>query len=276
MLIVLLILGGLVGMVLGVVALSSFAPVSVEGLTTPHASRARRERRQAEPGVATRRVDRYPAVPPPLAPMSQTPKVLRGSGERVLPPPPPLFSTPAVPQAQPVVFAAPSIAPQPKPSEPPPRAPPPPPGAPTPTVTAFEPPAVSPPIPPPLPKPKGRAAAKLAAEAASSIADDPELVDLLRKGYVVAAVKRYRDRHGVGLEEAKAALDAWRAQSARREQVAKVVTDAASTAASDPAIVAAIRKGNIIEAIKLYRAKTGVSLQDAKEAVDEWRRNMGR
>ncbi len=38
---------------------------------------------------------------------------------------------------------------------------------------------------------------------------------------------------------------------------------------------AAISGGNMIEAIKLYREKTGASLADAKAAVDELARKLG-
>jgi len=141
-----------------------------------------------------------------------------------------------------------------------------------PVFTAFQ------PAPPPLPaaKPRKTQAAKVVADAASAVAGDAELVRLLEQGHFIAAIKRYRDEHGVGLEEAKAALTAWRERSGRNEKVAQVVAQVASDTVTDPQIVAAIRKGNVIEAIKLYRAKTGVSLQDAKEAIDEWRRHLGR
>lgn len=111
-----------------------------------------------------------------------------------------------------------------------------------------------------------------AIDAGQAIANDAELIELLQGGHFIAALKHYRERNGVGLAEAKAAIDAWRAQSGQHEQAAQVVENVVT----DPQIVAAIRKGKIIEAIKLYRAKTGVSLQDAKEAIDTWRRQLGR
>jgi ribosomal protein L7/L12 len=143
------------------------------------------------------------------------------------------------------------------------------------------PPSVAPVVaPPPEARPafvayeaeNARESAAVALDAASAIAADPELVDLLRHGHFVAAIKRYEARHGVGLQQAKAAIDAWKAKSEQREQVAEVVEQVVT----DPQIVAAIRKGKLVEAIKLYRAKTGVSLQDAKEAIDTWRRQLGR
>jgi len=45
--------------------------------------------------------------------------------------------------------------------------------------------------------------------------------------------------------------------------------------AVDAEIIEALRTHNIIEAIKLYRAKTGVGLAEAKAAVEEINKNRG-
>jgi ribosomal protein L7/L12 len=274
MLILLLVLGGLVGVMLGLIALSSMSQVSVAGLTTPHESRPKKERRPHVHADVSQREERYPRVPPPLAPMSVTPAIPQGWGDRVLAPAPSLYVTPEVPHATGSSSSVPSAPPAQLPRV---AAAPPPPGAPS--FTAFEAPKIAAVKPPPIPKaprPPKQEPAKVVVDAAAAIAGDAELLALLEAGHFIAALKRYRDTHGVGLDEAKAALDAWRAKSRRHQQVAEVVSNVASTAATDPQIVAAIRKGNIIEAIKLYRAKTGVSLQDAKQAIDTWRRNIGR
>ena len=264
MLILLLVLGGLVGVMLGLIALSSMSQVSVAGLTTPHEARPRKERRPHEHADLSKREERYPRVPAPLAPMSATPAIPQGWGDRVLAPASSLYVTPDVPHATGSSSQAAAPAPLPRVA---PAAP---------SFTAFEAPKIAPAKPPPMPRPVKREPAKVVVDAAAAIAGDEELLAMLQGGHFIAAIKRYRDTHGVGLEEAKAALDAWRAKSQRNEQVAEAVSNVASTAATDPQIVAAIRKGAIIEAIKLYRAKTGVSLQDAKEAIDTWRRNIGR
>jgi ribosomal protein L7/L12 len=272
MLILLLVLGGLVGVMLGLIALSSMSQVSVAGLTTPHESRPKKERRPHVHAEVSHREERYPRVPPPLAPMSVTPAIPQGWGDRVLAPASSLYVTPTVPHATASSSSVPSAPPM-------PSAPVVPPLPAVPSFTAFGAPKVVPVKPPPIPKaptPLKQQQAKVVVDAAAAIAGDEELLALLQGGHFIAALKRYRDTHGVGLDEAKAALGAWRAKSPRHEQVADAVSNVASTAASDPKIVAAIRKGNIIEAIKLYRAKTGVSLQDAKEAIDTWRRNIGR
>ncbi|MDX2014391.1 MAG: hypothetical protein SFW67_29600 [Myxococcaceae bacterium] len=295
MFILLLVLGGLIGVLLALVVLSSRAVVSVTELSFREPSPARpRSVPHVHPDLS-KRVSAFPPVPPPLAPMTETPRVLEiDKSARQLPPAASVFDfqaattlgTPVAPVV-PVATVAPPVR----------RAPPPPPtvttttsgeravvsveAAPTPPeVPAFTPfqapPARPPPPPPPLPPaPRRPTKTDVAFDAAQAIASDPELVQLLKQGHFIQAIKRYRERHGVGLEEAKAAFEAFRAQAASRSKVAKVIDTAASDVVSDPQIVAAIRRRNFVEAIKLYRAKTGVSLQDAKEAIDTWRRNMG-
>ena len=49
-----------------------------------------------------------------------------------------------------------------------------------------------------------------------------------------------------------------------------------NTAANDdPQVVAALRAGNVVEAIKLYREKTELGLAAAKADVDEMRSRLG-
>ena len=43
----------------------------------------------------------------------------------------------------------------------------------------------------------------------------------------------------------------------------------------DPQIIEALRRNNIIEAIKYYREKTGVGLAEAKSTVEEIRTRLG-
>ena len=67
MFVLLLVAGALLGVLLGVMALSMFSSVSVAGLTTPHPQRPARERREHEHPDFSKREKRYPDVPPPLA-----------------------------------------------------------------------------------------------------------------------------------------------------------------------------------------------------------------
>lgn len=288
MVIVLVVLGALVGMLLGLIALSGMAQISVAGLTTPHPERPARERRQHEHPDFSKREQRYPPVPPPLAPMTETPKVLDRAPERVVSPLKTTFETPGIPS---VAAVAPIVALAPSARAPAHIAP----SAPPPTFTAYQPPAVPPPLPtrrvedrqpvvphvfadsraaPPPPAAEAPKAA-VVIDAVAAIAKDAELQSLLKQGHFIPALNRYRDQHGVGLEEAKRAIDAWRSRSAKRDRAVNVVTETAKEVVTDPHIVAALRKGKIIEAIKLYREKNGVSLQEAKAAIDGWRRELG-
>ncbi len=90
---------------------------------------------------------------------------------------------------------------------------------------------------------------------------------LLRAGRKLEAIKRYRELTGVGLKEAKDAVEAMQSgpsttlppKSSLLRQV------------NDSEIEAQIRSGHLIDAIKLYREKTGVGLKEAKDAVEAWR-----
>lgn len=247
MLIILMLLGGAIGVMLGLIALSFVAREVPQPAHAEPEARARRPHQHIEPAS---RAQRYPSVPPPLAPMTTTPEVLLPSLRQAHVAAPPAFVTPEVrvdPDAH--QFVAPPVAVS----------------APVPVVQ-FVPPSVKPVAPP-----KKKELAFIAFDAAKAIAGDEELVSLLKQGHFVAAVDRYRRTHGVGVAEAKTALQEWRTKSEAHEELA----DSVEAAISDPQIVAAIRQGKFIEAIKLYRAKTGVSLQDAKHAIDAWRRELG-
>ncbi|MFO0594496.1 MAG: ribosomal protein L7/L12 [Myxococcaceae bacterium] len=94
---------------------------------------------------------------------------------------------------------------------------------------------------------------------------------LLRAGRKIEAIKRYRELTGVGLREAKDAVEALeRGQSPDalppKGAVLRQVTDSE--------IEAQIRSGHLIDAIKLYREKTGVGLKEAKDAVEALRDRM--
>lgn len=77
------------------------------------------------------------------------------------------------------------------------------------------------------------------------------------------AIKRYREATGTGLAEAKAAVE--RIQAERLQAKATAVPPVGDRAL---AIGEALRAGNKIEAIKLYRAATGLGLKEAKDAID--------
>lgn len=82
--------------------------------------------------------------------------------------------------------------------------------------------------------------------------DSPEA--LMRAGQKIAAIKRYRELHGVGLKEAKDAVEVLEARLPPQPSMDE--------------ISAAIHRGSLLDAVRLYRERTGVGLKEAKDAVD--------
>lgn len=97
-----------------------------------------------------------------------------------------------------------------------------------------------------------------------------EVKRLVQSGRMIDAVKLYREITGVGLKEAKDAVE----QIARGEPVqinSVVTTNVGGTtdqAEKMKQVVRLIKEGNKIEAIKAFREATGVGLKEAKEAVE--------
>ena len=90
---------------------------------------------------------------------------------------------------------------------------------------------------------------------------------LLRAGRKIEAIKRYRELTGVGLKDAKDAVEALEAgRSASLPAKSSLLRQV-----NDSEIEQQIRSGHLIDAIKLYREKTGVGLKEAKDAVEAWR-----
>ncbi len=92
-----------------------------------------------------------------------------------------------------------------------------------------------------------------------------ELRRLIAKGDKLEAIKQFRNMADVGLAEAKAAIEAIEGgahHAGAHEAPPRNLKQA------EQAALAAIRQGNLIEAIKRYRQQTKVGLKEAKEAVD--------
>lgn len=93
-----------------------------------------------------------------------------------------------------------------------------------------------------------------------------KVIDALRRGKTIEAIKLLRASHGVGLAEAKHLIEQY-----LRGKAAPAATAAPPTGmpTSVPATVTdALRRGNKIEAIKLMREHTGLGMKEAKDAVD--------
>lgn len=94
-----------------------------------------------------------------------------------------------------------------------------------------------------------------------------EIERLARSGEKIEAIKLYREHHGASLADAKEAVEA-----IARGEIAPSAPDHVVTASgSDDEVRALIGKGELIDAIKLYREIHGVGLKEAKDAVDAMR-----
>jgi ribosomal protein L7/L12 len=97
---------------------------------------------------------------------------------------------------------------------------------------------------------------------------EEQIRGLLRQSKKIQAIKLYHEATGVGLKEAKDAVEAM-----ERGQAVAAIPTVVTDAASQGAIVDLLRQGKKIQAIKLYRDATGAGLADAKEAVEALERS---
>lgn len=91
---------------------------------------------------------------------------------------------------------------------------------------------------------------------------EDEIRELLASGGKIAAIKRYREETGVGLAEAKAAVESLEAGGSITQQIQPENSDLTQQ------IVTLLGRGEKIEAVKLYRDRFRVGLKEAKEAVE--------
>lgn len=112
--------------------------------------------------------------------------------------------------------------------------------------------------------------AELAGEAEShdETGGDP-LLDLIKAGKKIEAIQLYRERMGVGLNEAKAAVEALM----RGDASSSVAMTGANRLEQE--VIRLLQDQQKIPAIKLYRQQTKVGLRDAKEAVEALGRKHG-
>jgi ribosomal protein L7/L12 len=102
-----------------------------------------------------------------------------------------------------------------------------------------------------------------------------EVLRLTQSGNKIEAIKLFREMTGLGLKEAKDAVEAIQAGQTWEAQ-ATFVASTRQTPVGDPLpsskmaqITQLARAGQKIEAIKLYREVFGVGLKEAKEVVDK-------
>ena len=102
-------------------------------------------------------------------------------------------------------------------------------------------------------------AASLAPTTASSLEVSAAEMELLATGPKIAAVKAYKDRTGVSLKDAKAAIDAVPVPTSSIVSTSLELTHAERQMVAD---------GRPVSAIKAYRDRTGVDHRTAKAVID--------
>jgi ribosomal protein L7/L12 len=107
---------------------------------------------------------------------------------------------------------------------------------------------------------------------AATLMIDPEIAAALRAGRKIEAIKRYRERYGVGLKEAKDAVEAIQAGTPAPTptpiETAPAPIATAPGPSLQPELDLLIAKDQKIMAIKHYRDITKVGLKEAKDAVE--------
>lgn len=98
-----------------------------------------------------------------------------------------------------------------------------------------------------------------------------ELLQCVRAGQKIEAIRRFREATGSSLVEAKDAVEALEAG----RQIARGDGPPPPASIADNEILELLRRGNKIAAIKLYRERTGDGLKDSKEAVEALGRAHG-
>jgi ribosomal protein L7/L12 len=88
---------------------------------------------------------------------------------------------------------------------------------------------------------------------------------LIDGGNKIAAIKRVRELTGLGLKEAKDYVESWQQTGATPDLIP---TMNASPGATMEEVHRLMLQGQKIQAIKVYRELTGVSLKEAKDYVD--------
>jgi ribosomal protein L7/L12 len=97
---------------------------------------------------------------------------------------------------------------------------------------------------------------------------ESEVRRLLSAGDKIGAIKVYRELTGLGLKESKDAVDALESGRVLPSASSATPRVAGADAVSDAEILRLVQAGQLIEAIKRYRALTGVGLKEAKDAIE--------
>jgi len=118
----------------------------------------------------------------------------------------------------------------------------------------------------------------------NSVADQAErmqeVVRLIKDGEKIEAIKAFREATGVGLKEAKDAVEA--IESNRATTINTVTTSmpytttpATPQAAAMQEVIRLVQSGNKIGAVKKFRELYGVGLKEAKDVIDGMEKSAG-
>jgi ribosomal protein L7/L12 len=111
--------------------------------------------------------------------------------------------------------------------------------------------------------------------AAPQAALEHELRGLLRAGRKISAIRLYQERTGVSLREARQAVEALGIAPTPARTTPLSATDSPPPTALEQQIRPLLRGGRKISAIRLYQERTGVSLREARQAVEQLERETG-
>ncbi len=98
---------------------------------------------------------------------------------------------------------------------------------------------------------------------------DEQIRHLLRRDEYIPAVKFYKDATKIGLKESKDYVDRMRAQ------LATMPSPVVEEGDWQAQVMEYLRLGRKLDAIKLYRERTGKGLADSKRAVEEMAERAG-
>ena len=103
---------------------------------------------------------------------------------------------------------------------------------------------------------------------------EDRVLEALRAGQKLQAIRIYRQETDLGLKESKEAVDALDDKLRAGVSHPSPLSEQKGESLEDR-ILEQLRAGRKIEAIKIYRKETGTGLKEAKEAVDAMQRRHG-
>jgi ribosomal protein L7/L12 len=96
--------------------------------------------------------------------------------------------------------------------------------------------------------------------------------EALTAGQMIQAIKLYREFTGVGLKEAKDAIDAW--QSGNPAEATSAPAPRGIRPETEREFKRLLEEGKKIEAIRRFRQETGLGLKESKDAIEALEREM--